>query len=69
MEEIVKRKTQEELVYQRAKYRVHDTDDPALRDYYRELIKNYETAHPQDKKTCSCARKLHAAAVLAEKQR
>jgi len=47
MVEVVKKRTQEELAYQKAKYRVHDTDDPALKEYYNSIIKAYEKAHPQ----------------------
>ncbi len=49
MIEVVNKRTEETLRYERAKYRVHDTDDPALREYYREIIKKYEAKHSQKK--------------------
>ena len=60
MVEEVKKRTQEALIYERAKYRVHDTDDPALKEYYRDIIKAYEKSHPK---------KTEKTVVLPEKQR
>ena len=47
MTETVTKELQDRLAYQRAIYRIHDTDDPALREYYGEFIKNYEKAHSE----------------------
>ena len=47
MTEAVKNETQDRLRYERAIYRLHDTDDPALKEHFRTIIKDYEKAHPK----------------------
>ncbi len=42
------------LHYERAKYRVHDTDDPALKEYYQQLIASYEKSHTKKCVNCAC---------------
>ena len=50
MAEVADKSLEEKLRYQRAIYRVHDTDDPALKEHFRGIINAYEKAHPE--KTC-----------------
>lgn len=40
----------ERLVYQRALYRVHECDDPALKEHFESIIKEYEVKHNIGKK-------------------
>ena len=35
----------ERLVYQRARYRVHECDDPALKEHFQSIIDAYEHKH------------------------
>ena len=35
----------EKLEYQRAVYRFHDCDDPALKEHFESIIKAYEKKH------------------------
>lgn len=39
--------TKSRLVYQRALYRVHDTDDPDLKRYFEGIIRDYRKSHPE----------------------
>ena len=44
------KETEARLRYQRALYRVHDTDDPDLKEYFNNIIKDYVKAHPENGK-------------------
>ena len=47
-EQVSKEKQQEireKLEYQRAIYRFHDCDDPALKEHFGSIIKSYEKKH------------------------
>lgn len=47
-EPVSKQKQQEikeKLVYQRALYRVHECDDPALKEHFQSIIDAYEHKH------------------------
>ena len=35
----------ERLIYQRARYRVHECDDPALKEHFQSIIDEYEHKH------------------------
>ena len=41
------KETEARLKYQRALYRVHDTTDPELKQYFQEIIKDYKKTHPE----------------------
>lgn len=41
------KETEARLKYQRALYRVHDTDDPELKRYFQDIIKDYKKTHPE----------------------
>ena len=49
MTEAVSKEKQQEikerLVYQRARYRVHECDDPALKEHFQSIIDAYEHKH------------------------
>lgn len=52
-EPVSKQKQQEikeKLVYQRALYRIHECDDPALKEHFEKIIKDYEIKHNIGKK-------------------
>ena len=47
-EQVSKEKRQEikeKLIYQRAIYRIHECDDPALKEHFQSIIKEYEKKH------------------------
>ena len=46
--ELQMKETEARLHYQRAKYRIHDTDDPDLKQYFGDIIKDYERKHPEE---------------------
>ena len=46
------------LIYQRALYRVHDCDDPDLKQYFESLIKDYEKSHPEVAKKSVASKKV-----------
>ena len=51
--ELNPQKTQEikeRLVYQRAIYRIHECDDPALKEHFSAIIKEYEAKYKQEEK-------------------
>ena len=45
MTEVVNKRSEETLRYQRAKYRVHECDDPALKEHFQSIIDAYEHKH------------------------
>ena len=44
------KETEERLKYQRALYRVHDCDDLDLKQYFQNVIKDYEKKHSKEVK-------------------
>ena len=54
MTEVVKNDLEDKLRYQRAVYRLHEVDDPALKEHFNKIVKDYEKAHPKKCVTCSC---------------
>ena len=47
---MTKQEIEEKIKYQRAIYRYHDCDDPALKEHFAGIIKAYEKAHNIGKK-------------------
>ena len=45
-----KQEIEERIKYQRAIYRFHDCDDPALKEHFADIIKAYEKKHNIGKK-------------------
>lgn len=45
-----KKEIEERIKYQRAIYRYHDCDDPALKEHFAGIIKSYEESHGLRKK-------------------
>ena len=68
MTEVVNRRTEETLHYQRAKELIGKTSDPVLIEHYRTLIRDHEKKLAQNKKTCSC-KSINTSVVLAGKER
>jgi len=44
-----KKEVEERIKYQRAIYRLHDCDDPALKDHFQGIIDSYEKKHNMKK--------------------
>lgn len=45
-----KREIEEHIKYQRAIYRFHECDDPALKEHFADIIRTYEEKHNVVKK-------------------
>lgn len=54
MTEVVKRDLEDKLRYERALYRIHEVDDPALKEHFNKIVKDYEKSHPKKCVNCSC---------------
>jgi len=48
--QVRKQEIEERIKYQRAIYRFHEVDDPALKEHFAGIIKDYEKKHNIGKK-------------------